>query len=323
MKNTILYILLPCYNAEKTIKRAIDSVYDRLSSEIRLLIVNDGSSDWSENIIEWYLMNNEFISYVTQDNCWLSNALWTWIERIKKHVDRGTICYIARLDSDDEYTRTGAIDLYSKLKKDHWKYMCYLWGLLNEDWSFFSFIKKPDQYFSYEESMWCEVATSLDSVSWILNLEVFYNEKYSYDKVPSRWGDGIPTMRVMRDFWFFMTDIYFYIVHHEPYSLSRRLISLEYANLALEVNRILLNEFFIPENNKREICLKSLICSRYSAVIKEYRDSFYYLKLWIKNICKDVDKKTIILYVGMIFVCLWPWWYKIVNFFVKKFLFKK
>lgn len=64
----LLYILLPCYNADKTIGRAIDSVLPQLGESIRLLIINDGSKDNSKLIIQKYLHKSPYIEYLEQEN---------------------------------------------------------------------------------------------------------------------------------------------------------------------------------------------------------------------------------------------------------------
>lgn len=127
----ILFILLPCYNAERTLQRAIDSVINQLSSEIRLLIIDDGSTDNSPKIIRKACKNSPFVESISQTNQGLSRALGKGINYLQKKKITSE-CYIARLDSDDEYTSTGAHDILNFLKQQEKKYFCYIAGLLNE-----------------------------------------------------------------------------------------------------------------------------------------------------------------------------------------------
>lgn len=313
----LLYILLPCYNADKTIGRAIDSVLPQLGESIRLLIINDGSKDNSKLIIQKYLHKSPYIEYLEQENQWLSSALWKGISYLQDKIIE-KVCYVARLDSDDEYTPTGALDIFKTIKSEGNQHFCYLAGLLDENnQALTKFLNSP-KFFSKGENM-KKAVIFLDSVSSILNLQAFKNPKYHYDKVPARAWDGIPAMRIQRDFGAYLTNLYFYKVHFEPYSLSRRLITPEYAEIAFETNLILLNEFLLPSPDtlKQEIGDKYLILARYAAILKKYLLTFSYLQSWIQYHPKNL------LYIGLVFTCLLPNGYKIVNFFIKHFLFKK
>jgi len=52
---TRLSIVIPVYNREKTIKQAIDSVIGQLKENIELVIVNDGSTDGTKEVIKDYI----------------------------------------------------------------------------------------------------------------------------------------------------------------------------------------------------------------------------------------------------------------------------
>lgn len=50
----MIRIIMPVYNSEKYVSEAIDSVYNQSYENCELLIVNDGSSDHSAEIINEY-----------------------------------------------------------------------------------------------------------------------------------------------------------------------------------------------------------------------------------------------------------------------------
>lgn len=52
-----LSIIVPVYNGEKTIKRAIDSLLKQ-TVEVDIIVVNDGSIDNTEGIVKGYSENN-------------------------------------------------------------------------------------------------------------------------------------------------------------------------------------------------------------------------------------------------------------------------
>ena len=86
-------VLMPVYNAEKYVAEAIDSILNQTFNDFEFLIINDGSTDNSLDIIKSYddpritIINNE-------TNLGLSHTLNKGIE-----LARGE--YIIRMDADD------------------------------------------------------------------------------------------------------------------------------------------------------------------------------------------------------------------------------
>ena len=92
-------IIMPCYNSEKTIERAILGVVNQTYRPIEFILVNDGSYDGTEKIIESMTEtikngNIEF-KYIKQINLGLGGAINTGL----KHI---TGDYLAWVDADDE-----------------------------------------------------------------------------------------------------------------------------------------------------------------------------------------------------------------------------
>jgi len=83
---------MPAYNAEKYIAEAIRSVLGQSFADFELLIVDDGSSDNTLNVIQGF--SDPRIRLVVQENQGISQALNTGLR-----VARGV--YIARFDADD------------------------------------------------------------------------------------------------------------------------------------------------------------------------------------------------------------------------------
>lgn len=66
-QNTI-DILIPCYNAEKYVAKCLDSLLGQTYSNIRIVIVNDGSTDASESIIKQYQRVYKNIELYNKEN---------------------------------------------------------------------------------------------------------------------------------------------------------------------------------------------------------------------------------------------------------------
>ena len=47
-------VIIPVYNAQKTLARCLDSLVSQQRKDAEIILVNDGSSDGSEKIIEDY-----------------------------------------------------------------------------------------------------------------------------------------------------------------------------------------------------------------------------------------------------------------------------
>ena len=91
-------VVIPAYNCEKTIKKAIDSVLKQTRFDLirEILIVNDGSTDGTEKVIQEYVKRHPAINirYFMQDNHGASHARNRGIKMANGE-------WIALLDSDD------------------------------------------------------------------------------------------------------------------------------------------------------------------------------------------------------------------------------
>lgn len=59
----LISIIIPIYNVEKYLNRCLDSVMKQSFQDIEIILVNDGSTDNSDNIIKSYLFD-ERIKYI-------------------------------------------------------------------------------------------------------------------------------------------------------------------------------------------------------------------------------------------------------------------
>lgn len=88
-------VIIPCYNAEKTIKFAIQSVLAQTYSHIEIIVINDGSSDKSGDIVLQMKEHSRYkITLFNQTNLGVSSAR-------NKGIDNASGKYILFLDADD------------------------------------------------------------------------------------------------------------------------------------------------------------------------------------------------------------------------------
>jgi len=89
-------IVVPLYNKEKWVRRALESVRAQTHSDFELIVVNDGSTDGSERVVAEYAQGDPRIHLINQPNSGASAARNSGIHRAKAD-------WIAFLDADDEW----------------------------------------------------------------------------------------------------------------------------------------------------------------------------------------------------------------------------
>ncbi|MGV4462934.1 glycosyltransferase family 2 protein [Ornithobacterium rhinotracheale] len=87
-------IIIPIYNAERYLKKCLDSVLAQSYQDFEVILVNDGSSDNSEQILEDYCKEYEQLKVFSQKNSGVSEARNLGIRKAKGE-------YIVFIDSDD------------------------------------------------------------------------------------------------------------------------------------------------------------------------------------------------------------------------------
>ncbi|MCR5788249.1 MAG: glycosyltransferase family 2 protein [Lachnospiraceae bacterium] len=92
----MISVIIPTYNRNKTIHRAIDSVINQTYQDLELIVVDDGSTDDTEQTVASYQKEDFRIRYYRQENKGAAAARNTGISLAKGD-------YIAFQDSDDEW----------------------------------------------------------------------------------------------------------------------------------------------------------------------------------------------------------------------------
>lgn len=93
-ENEKVSIIMPVYNSENYLRQNIDSILKQTYSELEIILVNDGSTDRSESIIQEMQQEDDRIIYQYQENQGAPIAR-------NKGLDIATGDYIYLIDSDD------------------------------------------------------------------------------------------------------------------------------------------------------------------------------------------------------------------------------
>ena len=109
--NKSVSVIVPIYNREKYIRECVESIINQTYKDLEIILVNDGSTDKSLEIINEYAKNDLRIRIINKDNGGLSSARNTGIEA-------ATSEYIMYVDGDDFINERTVEDLINKAKKE-------------------------------------------------------------------------------------------------------------------------------------------------------------------------------------------------------------
>ncbi|MHC4551242.1 MAG: glycosyltransferase family 2 protein, partial [Planctomycetota bacterium] len=161
-------VVIPAYNAERTIGRAIDSVLAQTRAADEVIVVDDGSTDGTADVVRGY---GEKVMLIQQENAGVSVAR-------NKGIEAATSDWIAFLDSDDEW-----LPEKLKLQSNH------LQRHPDLKWTYGNFYKKQ----GYLQQIPAHVSPGLSS---FLNDEVFDDYLTAYANYGYAWTG---TLMIQRD----------------------------------------------------------------------------------------------------------------------------
>ena len=109
MTNPKISVILSAYNEEKFIRKAIESLINQTLEDIEIIIINDGSTDDTLNIINSYAKDDSRIVVVDQENIGLGASR-------NKGMKIATGEYLTFLDGDDWFTEEAFEISYNEAK---------------------------------------------------------------------------------------------------------------------------------------------------------------------------------------------------------------
>lgn len=112
MSNPKISVIIPVYNAEKYLAECFDSVLSQSYSDIEVIIVNDKSTDGSDDVIRAYQKKDQRIIYINKEkNEGVDAARIDGLQRVGGE-------YIIFLDCDD-WCEAGLFEQLRKVFKTH------------------------------------------------------------------------------------------------------------------------------------------------------------------------------------------------------------
>lgn len=104
-------VIIPIYNSGKTLQRCIDSIIQQAEGRAELILVNDGSTDNTDEICRDYCTRFSNIKYIAQKNKGVSSARNAGIQQARGE-------FVTFVDSDDYVTNDYFDTLQTELEAD-------------------------------------------------------------------------------------------------------------------------------------------------------------------------------------------------------------
>lgn len=285
-------IIIPAYNGEKYIEETLDCLLSQTEQSVEVVVVNDGSSDKTEEIVKAYSAKDERVVYVYQENAGVSAARNNGIERARGE-------YIIFIDSDDLLAKDALEKIYAGLKEE------------NADLAIFrvqSFGDGLNQYNHIVDRLIQEKEINCYDMRLLRNFLVS-NKAYRTELL-QKSGVRFPPMKYTEDGAFFMEFIHTAKPKITGVSDALFMYRRHEGSVTHKVNAGLIKEFsksmefiynvaeksFEDAPEKKENYLQEILFKYYLALMNEF-----YRMLWkadddealavMGRICEEIDKK--------------------------------
>lgn len=150
-------IVIPVFNVEKYINKMLKSIYNQTFNQFEVIIVNDGSTDKSEDIILKYKQNYDNLIYIKQKNKGVSEA-----RNLGMNYVSGK--YTLFLDSDDFINECMLEKLYIAAEEKNADIVICNFRKVYDDYS-----KNINNTFNFDET---KIYNNQEVIDLMLNLKV-------------------------------------------------------------------------------------------------------------------------------------------------------
>lgn len=223
MSNCRISIIMPVFNREKTIRRAIDSILNQSYQDFELIIVDDLSTDNSDKIIQSY--REQRIKYIKLDK----NQGAAYARNIGIKAAIGD--FIGFLDSDDEFADNFMTTVVNLLD-DSAENIGFCWTAINiyklnsSSYNYFN----PKVIISSYRTLLQELRIGI-GCGFVCKREVFLRNGYLNSDLRAA-EDTEFILRISKDWDFTNTDDTFVNI----YQIGNDRMSRNYANNAMAYN---------------------------------------------------------------------------------------
>jgi glycosyltransferase involved in cell wall biosynthesis len=124
--NEVISVIVPVYNVEAYVRQCVDSIVSQTYKDLEIILVDDGSTDSSGEICDYYATVDSWVKVIHKKNGGLSEARNVGLQH-------STGEYIGFVDSDD-YIAPNMYELLHNMCKEYdVKLACCRWCFESED----------------------------------------------------------------------------------------------------------------------------------------------------------------------------------------------
>lgn len=249
MNNIKISIIIPCYNVEKYIGKAIESIIIQSYKNWELILVNDGSTDNTLNILNAFGVKEKRIIIINSNNGGVSKARNLGLEKVSGN-------WLLFLDADDWYEADAfekIVGYISKTSADIIGFNHYL-NYRNKEWKKTNFEPNTIER-SGNEIEWFKYDTLFPYYDQIKNkvyvgsIRGVWSKAFKMSIIKDNHINFIEGLKISEDA-IFCLDVFNkakkiilfndYIIHHRIHSLSTM---NKYTSDVIDINNFSLNEY--------------------------------------------------------------------------------
>ena len=185
MSNLSISVIMPVYNAEKSLKKSVDSVLNQTFPDFELIIVDDGSTDSSGLLCDEYAVKDKRVKVIHQENSGVSKTRNTGIDAANGE-------YLVFLDSDDVMDLNLLEDNLNIVRKLNPDVLIFNFRYTFADHSVDNTFKQDEIFFGdnkkfFDEKLEMVVEKELMNAPWnkiirrdlVKNNKLYFDERYS------------------------------------------------------------------------------------------------------------------------------------------------
>ena len=217
----LVSIIIPCFNCSVFVNEALESAINQTYKNKEIIVVNDGSTDNSQDILEQY----KNIHIIQQKNKGVSEARNSAIRLSKGE-------FIAFLDSDDYWDTDFLVEMVKQAKKTGTKLVYCGWEHVG------NYIQAPFIPPDYE-SMNNKLEVMIEAPRWPVHAAIVHRA------IVEKIGGFDETLNYCEDFYLWIraatenkitrvAKVLAYYRHHGTTQLSQSILNMAYAHLQVQ-----------------------------------------------------------------------------------------
>lgn len=312
-EDILIYIITPTYNRENLIHRPIESIISQKYKNWKLIIVDDGSTDNTKEILEPYLKKfGDKIIYKYQENSGSGSARNIGIELVLKsnYKEDDLILF---LDSDDALL-SGAFDFVLGKKKENPKIKSFAFSYENDSGKRTTILKESEMILGFKEIVSKKYVKN-DTLNFF-QVAIFKDYKLRYNE-KINGGECLLFWNIYKKYKTLFSDKILAIYYQDAEnSLIRSSLTLKKISNIRDLNNKIFESFEVDllEINKKYLGEIYFVSARAEVLLGRKKKSFEY---FLKGISiNPLDFKRIFIYL----ISFFDKKLLINNFLIKKFL---